>query len=443
MHRINDHTSQHPFEFYLMEPVAYFQCHTKAEEHLKGSILIFSRLDRRIDLIRTKYQEQLRSDIVNPFPLAEERLVKLIQINTDQTNGDRSSRSLVKLEPNDEVDAKALPSKLPNSLYHLICSYCNLKLRRDQYLMHLKKHCKQLCCFECGDRVGSLAEIFAHDKKRHGIDRINYQCTQLAAQLSHTFLNMKIIFENGLVLHNLNLVGTKFDGSAIHDAFVQSLIELEKIRYSKSMARAQPDIGMERMDNMDMELTAEDFNQSESIDSDSLVENPDPNLLTVELKRQNDIMKNLTVRGIPRICNLDLMKIFIAFCSSINADIRPDDIRSIDRLDTTTSDTIIVKFHHLQKKMLVRKLAIDKEIWLHALIKLPPGTKSARVLVNSQVTLFYAEIQKMAKIARHMGSLYSYQFRKEGFFVKRTAESNAQLVLSKEQLRNYINGAEN
>lgn len=501
-HWIEVHINQDPFQFYLVEPVSYLYVDSTAEEHLNGSIIIYSRSDSRIDYIRMNYQEQMRSDIINPFPLTEEKLDALLEINFLNRNGDRSSG--IKKEPGDGVDSKQLiTSRLHTALNGaiLICSYCNTKVSRKMYQMHIKEHLTNLFCSECGVQVGCLADIFAHDEKVHGINQIDSRCTELMNQLSHAFLRTKIIFNNGLVLHNHNLIGTKLDATQIHDGFVQSLIELQKIKYLESIAPAdqENDIFLEttieldstpEQDSTSQELSSKDAsakdtsfkgssskdsstkdtsfksssskdsssngtsskgtsskhtspkttsNHSERIQENAIVQEEDQELLASELRKQNDIMKNLILRGIPRIDKLDLLVTFEKFCKKINVTVNPDDIRSIDWCDNT-SGTIIVKFNHLKHKTLVRKYGIDKEIWIHDLVKIPPNMKNVRILVNSQITPFYADIQKMAKNARKNGLLDSYQLNKEGLFVKRKPASKGLVVLSKDQLQNYING---
>lgn len=491
-HWIKEHINQDPCQFYLVEPVSYLYVDSTAEEHLNGSIIIYSRSDSRINYIRMNYQEQIRSDIINPFPLTEEKLDALLGINFPNRNGDCTNG--IKKEPGDEVDSKQLiTSRLHTALNGaiLVCSYCNTKFSRKMYQMHIKEHLTNLFCSECGVEVGCLADIFAHDEKVHGINQIEFHCTELMDQLSHAFLRTKIIFNNGLVLHNHNLIGTKLDVTQIHDGFVQSLIELQKIKYLGSIAPADPenDIFLEttvalgstpEADSTLQQLSSKDAsskhtsskdtsskdtsskhtfskhtsskdvspkdtsprstsNHSERIQENGIVQEEDQELLASELRKQNDIMKNLILRGIPRIEKLDLLVTFEKLCKKINAIVNTDDIRSIDWCDNT-SGTIIVKFNHLKQKTLVRKYGIEKEVWLHDLVKIPPNMKNVRILVNSQITPFYTDIQKMAKSARKNGLLDSYQLWKEGFFVKRKPDSKGRIVLSKDQLQNYING---
>lgn len=408
-----------PFQFYMVDPVAYFQCNSKPEGASVSPVLIWNRSDKRVKSIRKTHTEILRSDIINPFRLNDEQISQLLQIDVhtedDQTDGNKCHESI---------------SKQPH--FHTICTYCSAKLSTDKYLHHLKEHCGNLTCFECNECVGSLADIFAHDETVHGINRIEYQCEKLHTQLNLRFLNTKMIFENGLVLYNLNVIDTQFDGSPVHDSFVRRMIETEKLKYSKINAYK----------NSEPTLTATETSNTIDLTVEVMAEFDNEQFLANELKKQNDIIKNFTVRGFPRVDGLDLMNMFMAFCKHINANVQPDDIRSIAR-QNDDSDLVIVKFQHLHQKKLVRRLAIDMEIYLHQFIDLPAEVQPERIYINSQLTHFYTEIQKLAKIARSMGSLHSYQLRSEGFLVARTADSPLHLVLSTKQLQDYIDGGGN
>lgn len=162
-------------------------------------------------------------------------------------------------------------------------------------------------------------------------------------------------------------------------------------------------------------------------------------LYAFELKKQNKIIRNLLIKGIPPLQNEKLMEMFKKLCKIIGTELNADDdIIGIDRCDSG-SDQIIVKFKHFKGKMKVRKCAIAKDLWSHELIDLPPGVRNLKVHFRSQLTPFYENIQKMAKAARAKGALHSYQLCKDGFFVKRTQNSTGRMVLSKEQLQIYIN----
>ncbi|XP_031631993.1 uncharacterized protein LOC116346195 [Contarinia nasturtii] len=156
-----------------------------------------------------------------------------------------------------------------------------------------------------------------------------------------------------------------------------------------------------------------------------------------ELKKQNEIMQDLMIKGITPTDGENLINIFLKLCQVINANVNPSNITSIARSDTK-SDTIIVKFKNLNDKIRVRRLSSDQELWACDLTYIPPGGKNSKVCVGNHLTPFFYPIQQLAKKARSKGKLHSYQLCNDGLFVKKRRSSQGRMVLSEEQLHIYI-----
>lgn len=361
--------------------------------------------------------------------LTNERLNQLLTINLDHSIANSE-------ETSDSVDQNS-PSISP--ILCVVCSYCNAQIDRDQYLLHVREHLSKIFCMECDHLIGELADVFTHDKKEHGINRIDFHCAEFAAKSAQAFQNTKVIFNNGLVLYNLNLVGTEYDTSNTHTAFIQVLIDLEREKYRKLY---QPN-GLDDGNKSENDPNASSVDQNDANSKRQVLqsmENQSPatsqlNSYAMELRKQNEFTKNLIIKGIPELKNENLTEIFVALCNKVDAKVNLNDILGIERCKSSR-DTIIVKFKHLKDKKTVRRIA--KGIWSSDLVKLPPNVPKTQVFVYPQLTEFFSDIIKVAESARAQGTLHSYQLSKDGVIVKRTSGSTGKIVLSKEQLENFI-----
>ncbi|XP_055305961.1 uncharacterized protein LOC129570399 isoform X2 [Sitodiplosis mosellana] len=428
-----EHNDGQLFQFYVVEPVVHFLQKTSTEPSISRVLLIVSQLDQCIGYIRSNHQEVMRCEMISPFRFTDDHLNELLKINF---NHDHTNRDAIY----DPVDQE-LPQ--PCSILFVVCSYCQSKVDGNQFMLHVREHVRNVRCMECNLQVGTLADLFLHDEKVHGINStttIELHCSEFVAQSEQTFQNSKVVFANGLVLHNLNLVGTGYDKSSAHSAFIQVLIDLEMAKYRKLCqpkcldTKGRSEDSSDATEVIDQNEVNSNHQVLQSIENHPTVP-PQPNSYAMELKKQNEISKILMIRGIPELNNENLTEIFMALCKKVNAKVDADDILGIERCDTRRG-TIIVKLKHLKDKRTVRKLA--KDLWSNDVVKLPPKVVKTKVYVYSQLTEFFNKILEIAKSACAQGALHSYQLTKDGVIVKRTPESIGQIVLSKKQLEDYI-----
>lgn len=112
-----------------------------------------------------------------------------------------------------------------------ICAHCNKEIGRNEYLPHLAYHSYEFSCSQCTFVTKDLICLVAHDKQDHSIDSLNFCCSDFKKRLKKHFLDSLIVFGNGLVLVNHNLIGTKYDESQAFEAFVTTVVELMKEQY--------------------------------------------------------------------------------------------------------------------------------------------------------------------------------------------------------------------
>lgn len=120
-----------------------------------------------------------------------------------------------------------------------VCSHCNKEISRMEYLPHLAQHSYDFKCSQCPFVTKDLICLVAHDKKDHGVDSLNFCSLNFKKRLKSDFFNSSIVFGNGLILVNHNLIGTKFDESKDFEALTTHVIDLMKEQYQLLMKNSR------------------------------------------------------------------------------------------------------------------------------------------------------------------------------------------------------------
>lgn len=120
-----------------------------------------------------------------------------------------------------------------------VCSHCNKEISRMEYLPHLTQHSYDFKCSQCPFVTKDLICLVAHDKRDHGLDSLNFCSSNFKKRLKSDFFNSSIVFGNGLILVNHNLIGTKFDESKEFEAFTTHVIDLMKEQYQLLMKNSK------------------------------------------------------------------------------------------------------------------------------------------------------------------------------------------------------------
>lgn len=108
----------------------------------------------------------------------------------------------------------------------LICGYCHHKIDREHYLMHIKSHPYVFKCWNCLYESKDLVDLVLHDQKMHDRNTLDYHCSVFPDWLNGFYNNTKMVFPNGLVLRNYNLIGTKFDDSKMFDVYIDGMADI-------------------------------------------------------------------------------------------------------------------------------------------------------------------------------------------------------------------------
>lgn len=290
-------------------------------------------------------------------------------------------------------------------------------------------------CSKCDFKANDLIDLIVHDKDDHHISSLNYHCLDFSEQLKKQFFNSKVVFGNGLILTNHNFKNTIYDDSKQFDDFIESLVESVKRKFNRLIRKK---IGESERDVASRATSVVSYGSFDSHRNPFRVSSM-PSLIT-ELKQQNQLDNNLSILGIPCFRDENLMEIFMKLCKKFKAKISPVDIVNIYR-HNGVSQPVIVKFRNYESKILVKNCAHLRNVWSSDIFKLSPGQQSAKIFVNLHTTRFYGKMVSIARDAKRSKSLYSYYLCKRGLVVKRTELSKERVVLSANELMDYIYGS--
>lgn len=276
-----------------------------------------------------------------------------------------------------------------------------------------------------------------HEKDVHRTNALNYHCFEFSERLKKQFYDAKVVFGNGLVLTNHNFKNTIYDDSEPFNTFVECLIEKFKRKFGRIMKKRQI-----------KELEQDDTSRAESVVSNlsdrmEHVCNPFrvssmPTLMT-ELEQQNQLDNNLSILGLSRLKNEDLTEIFLKLCKQLKVNVSHRDIVRIYQTNGV-NEPVIVKFRNYETKVMVKNSAHLRDVWTNDLFKLRSNERPTKIFINLHTTRFYGKLISIAREARKNGKIYSYYLCKRGLIVKRNENSKERIVLSNNELMDYIHG---
>lgn len=330
----------------------------------------------------------------------------------------------------------------------MICDHCSAKVDGTKFFNHIEKHQYDFKCTKCEFNAPNLIDLVIHEKDEHRKNSLNYHCFEFSERLKKQFFNSKVVFGNGLVLTNHNFKNTIYDDSKQFDVFIERLVDKIKRRYNRTI------------ENHCADSKTGDVCRSQSVLSNASDVKKRPRTLSVdshrnpfrvsslnelentqmmELEKQNQLDNNLSIVGLPRFDNDDVLELFLKFCKRIKADVSCDDIIEIYR-NGGVNEPVIVKFRSYDTKVMVKNCSHIRQIWNKDLVKLSPNETPTKIFVNSHTTRYFGKMVSIAREARKTNSLFSYYLCKRGLAVRRTENSKEHVVLSTSELVDYIYG---
>lgn len=331
------------------------------------------------------------------------------------------------------------------SFRYVICDHCSCKVDGTKFFSHIESHRYDFSCSKCDFNTENLIDLVVHEKDEHRTNSLNYHCFEFSERLKKQFFDSKVVFGNGLVLTNHNFKNTIYDDSEQFDTFIESLTEKMKKKFNRIMAKRQteePEMNATSRATSVLSNTSDRMDHLRSLSVDSH-RNPFrvssmPSLMT-ELEQQNQLDNNLSVLGFPRLRNEDLTEMFLKLCKKLKANVSHRDIVRIYRTNGV-NESVIVKFQNYETKVMVKNCAHTKDVWTNDLFKLPSNEKPTKIFINLHTTRFYGKMVSIAREARKSQNIFSYYLCKRGLIIKRTEKSKERIVLSSNELMDYIHG---
>lgn len=225
LHWLRFHKSKcQPFQFDAIALAGCFHCekvgiyhdlmqHHK-EHHSCQQFAIFDRIDPKkcgicdfkdgdlIDHFKTKHELVTKRNWLNPIPYSQERIDEFLSID---------------LQQNINIDRKKLS--------YLICGFCKQKVDYDKYLIHFNEHKNEFMCSKCAYRSVDLVKLVLHEKTVHKIHSLDKHCSQFSNWNKNKHLDTSLVFENGLIVKYMNVIGTTFDDSGIFEQFTNGIVK--------------------------------------------------------------------------------------------------------------------------------------------------------------------------------------------------------------------------
>lgn len=445
-----------PFQFYVAEiAVCHLQCAIgtynelrkhQQQVHPNEPFAIVSCADRRkcaiclkvpesmVDHFKSEHDMILEKEFFNPMQLCDTNLNDLLQIDIHKKqqcghcDGIFETEDAIELHHELKHETSEKLYKQYNEEIFLICGYCQRQVTRDDYFNHFRAHPYALKCWNCIYESKDLTELIMHDKEVHDRNTLDYHCSMFSDWIKTHFTKTKTVFPNGLVLHNYNLVATKFDDSKIFDMFIQGMVELTKSVFhllnKVKDGSVQPKPKGKDTSNKQSPVTSEDAAP-----------------FLAELEKQNEIANNLLILKLPRIGDMDLRDMFLKLCNKLKLKVKSDDIQNICRRPRDGRDDTLVSLTSYELKEEIRSAAQKHSpVYSGDLFDLHNTDQwSKPIKIISHTTRYYSEMLAIAKEARSDRVIFHYELTKRGVHIKRSSTSDDRIFISKTELLNFIN----
>lgn len=405
-----------PFEFYAIALLICFHCDTigifhdlvkhHKEQHSDQQFTIIDRMDANkcgicqykdgnlVNHFKTKHESAINLTCINPIAYSEQRIDELLSIKLHQN---------VDNEQNHPV--------------HLICILCQKKVKPDAYLNHYNEHSYVFSCTRCIFRANDFVELIIHEKYKHNIDSVDDDCLIFLNWIKENFMETKLVFGNGLILQNWNVVETKFDERKQFDEFIGDFVQKKK---------EEAKLRLER-DGINDTLAA----------APNIEAPPSNNLMiNAELRAQRKLSNSVFVSGIPdALNNIDPYELFLNICQKFELNIRRADIKDIHR----HKNGFAVKFHQIELKDMVLNGSKHKSLSSNELIQVEENQEPSEVRIRMAMTRFYNDLwNEISKFHKKYPRNISCKLTHNGIVIKCKATSIEHIINTKDELDAFI-----
>lgn len=158
-------------------------------------------------------------------------------------------------------------------------------------------------------------------------------------------------------------------------------------------------------------------------------------LLIRHLIAQRKQAKTLFVKGLSRDLNItDRYGTFIELCKKLGVTVKRCSIKRI--LQQATG--LDVEFYRMDEKNLIMTQANINYVWSNQLFTLADDQYPWKICIRDSMTYFYAQMWFAAIKLKEQNRLHQCKLTEHGMIVQRTPNSVERVVLSEQQLMEYI-----
>lgn len=365
---------------------------------------------------RSKHQPLSQNDTFNPINVSNEILSELLAIDIYKKwickRCDKVFNRKIELKSHHDRrhgDKSRKFEQKSDRTIRILCDCCHGEIRSSKYVDHFKRDCKSSKCtaIDCKFETRNLFKMIHHIKHDHARQTIEL-LKKFKTDLQMRYLHGRVLFGNGLVMHKYNTIGknTIYDDSEHFAEFIEELLAYE------------------RGFNYDNESVSSSRSGTSEHDVYSL------------LNDQNKIAKNVQITNIPKPTNVDPKDIFFEICNKCELNVNDSDIENI--LWRDIDECVIVAFKEMDMKIDFLEKAKKLILWSTDFSKNEATDEKTKVCVETEMTKYYRDMYRCAKKAQEDGVFYSVVISKYGLEIKHEQGSGVKIILSKEELQNYI-----
>lgn len=522
-----------PFQFYVTELVACHFCNVngtfpemiehQTKVHSKQGLAIAKQLNRGqcalcnqigelYDHFERAHKNILSKEALNPFRVTDGILKEVLNIDVHKRSQcghcETIFETLDELEhhnstahPDMEIISNPIAKENKVDLH---CEECNLMVSQKEYFKHLEEHSFQFRCSECKFQTNILTKLMTHDERVHKSKLVKIRIDEFTSHLKNIHSKSKMIFGNGLVLSNFNLKGTRYDKSSKFSDVLKTLeeridglvrkrseaVSRDKANGKSSDRGTQNALNKDESSESDTDTDSDTFSMSsETTSSSSLSLSSSFSSTTsqtalsksdlhAELMKQNELVNNLSITGIPCLRNENLLRIFDRICVKINAPVTQNDVHKIFRTLGPNQPIIVKMKVNLKVFLVVNRLGSvfnsnsiglklnwnccsskfnyfsvsktwtakaqikncfkHKDLWSSEIVSLPDRMPSSRIFINLHTTRFYGKMVQIAKYYKTNGIIRSYYLCENGLLVRSFADDEDFRILSKQELLHWV-----
>lgn len=129
------------------------------------------------------------------------------------------------------------------------------------------------------------------------------------------------------------------------------------------------------------------------------------------------------------------MNIFRKLCKKIKVKVSEEEVEET----FIKKNSLIIKMHRMADKEKVLDCAEDRDVWTNDLYELPRGQDPLKIKICHFMTSFYSRMWFKAEKFKNQGRLHSFKLTNNGLVVVRKKANNEKIILSEQQLIDYIN----